>query len=222
MTVLDKIDGLELLKQHGVHVARSKYADSAEDAIAFSQRRIAADERLVPVVLRGGSFTSAPVEDEAAIRAAYAQAQSQAQAQNGGVAHHVIVQNAVSAGTEISILGLFDPKLGSKVIVVRAFDHEVRRMVPIGEMGAEALVSAFRSNPRHAKTRKMIEHLLLRLSDLYTEEDVEEFELDPVRLHEDAYTVLDATLRAKRTIHVPKRLGDHDRKVAEYRPSGTQ
>lgn len=53
---------------------------------------------------------------------------------------------------------------------------------------------------------------------------MESFVLDPVRRHDNAYTILDATLRVARPLHFGKRLAHHahDRKGYDYHPLGRQ
>jgi hypothetical protein len=87
------------------------------------------------------------------------------------------------------------------------------------------LASNYESYGHHGSresTRRMLEHLLLRVSDFFEETGVDEFRLD-VRLHENEYTVLDATMTSARTLHVKPRLGKHahdDRIGEEYRARG--
>jgi hypothetical protein len=45
--IVDTMEAFKALEHFGIHVARSKYVDSAEDAIAFAERRSARDPRLV-------------------------------------------------------------------------------------------------------------------------------------------------------------------------------
>jgi len=203
MIAIDIVDALELLKQHGIRVARSKFVDCAEDAIAFAQRRSNGDPRLVPIVLRPAAVPApaeTPLRGDAAIREAYDRAHAAA---NGG---HVLAQAVAEPGSAIVIAGRIDPDNG-KTIALHGATHGVERMVPLDEAGATILATNFQAHHHHGgdeKTRRMLEHLLLRVSAFYEDSGVTEFRLG-VRLHDNAYTVVDATMTAAKALHVRAR-----------------
>jgi len=230
--ILDKIDGFTALTRSGMHVARTRYVDSAEDAIAFAARRDARDERAVPILLRAigrgddgrtaGLLVEKPLTDHKAIRRVYRELMPQV----GSAGDRILAEASTEHGTDIAIEGRTDASLG-KVVVLRNHAHSVERMVPLDPDGAETLVAGFQGyhhQPPSEKMRRMLEHLLMRVSAFFEETGVESFVLDPVRLHENSYTILDATLRSHRPLHISKRLAPnaHDRKGYDYRPSGRQ
>lgn len=230
-TVVDKIEGFAALSQAGMHVVRARYVGSAEDAIAFAARRDATDDRAVPIVLRAlasGAKHSAeglvegPLAGHDPIRAAYRRLA--AREPEGA---RILAEVAVGPGTDVAIEGRDDAALGKVVMLHDGGAHGMERMIPFGEDGARMLVDRFQANhhrPHGERTRKMLEHLLVRVSAFYAESGVESFALDPVRLHENSYTILDATLHASGPVAFGKRLAHdaHDRKGYEYHPAGRQ
>jgi hypothetical protein len=229
--ILDKVDGFDALAHYGIHVARSEYVDSPEGAIAFAARRTATDARMVPIVLwtvEAGvgapgrrSAVSGSLEGVQAIRQAYAALAANLDLEQA----RVLAQEAVDAGTDIAIRGHVDR--GHKVVVLGTVQHGAEHPIPLDGAAAETLVLNFRPYHHHGaseKNRRMLEHLLLRVSEFFANDDVERFELDPVRVHENTYAVLDASITARRPLHIAERLSHHARDAKEYgfRPSGTQ
>lgn len=102
----------------------------------------------------------------------------------------------------------------------------MRRMAPLGEAGAEVL-AAHVQGERHRGTgeqsRRMLEHLLLRCSEMFEETGIQTFHLD-VRLHDNSYAVVAAAMTGPGKLHLAKRLAPHahDRKGTAYRPAGRQ
>jgi hypothetical protein len=220
---IDKIEGFAALEHYGIRVARSKYVDSAEDAVAFAERRNAPDPRFVPIVLHQPA--SAPAErPEAAletvdgIRRAYEHLRRHS-------GNPILAQEYVAPGTDIAISGKTGDG-GIRTIEVRSAAHAVQRMCPLGPDGAEALASNYEGYGHHGKresARRMLEHLALKVSEFFEHSGVHEFRLD-VRLHENAYTVFDASMTSLAPLHVKKRLDAraHDRKGDEYHSAGRQ
>jgi hypothetical protein len=138
---------------------------------------------------------------------------------------HVATGNADHSGTEISISGDSDLDAG-RTIAIRGGTSSFRRMVPLGEAGAAILADHLNGNHHPANSengRRMLEHVLLRASNMFVESGIDTFHLD-VRLHDNSYTVVHASMTAKKPPHLKKRLSPHahDRKGTAYRPSGRQ
>jgi hypothetical protein len=225
--ILDTIEAFEALKRYGIHTARSKFVDSAEDAIVFAERRTAADPRFLPIVLRNvvpeipaqakpAPSTSA-LSGEDAVRRAYAFL--------AGDGLKVLAQTSTAPGTDLTIVGGIPPDRG-KTIALHTPTHSVERMVPLDSAGAEILASNFLDHHHHGSSeqvRRMLEHLLLRLSTFFEDSGVDQFQL-VVRLHENTYTVLDAAMRAPKALHLKTRLDAraHDRWGDDYHPAGRQ
>ena len=133
-------------------------------------------------------------------------------------------EHPVAPGTDIAIDGWIDDA-GRRVVRARSAAHAVERLVPLGDESCEELVDGLRAHQHHtrnAAARQMLKHLFLHVSDLFERERVEQFSLDPVRLHENEYTVVDAAFFASTAIHVTERRGRHARDRKTFHPSGTQ
>jgi hypothetical protein len=230
LMTIDYIEALGLLEHAGIRVARAKYVDSAQDAVAFATRGEARNSRVLPVVLRGVPNDGAtaqrrPSADEVlhsstTIQAAY---QSIAAA---GFAGRVLAQEYVGAGTDIALAYRTDDA-GQKYLELRSGEHGTEQLLPIDESGARMLVEhmlAHDHRGRSEKSRRMLEHLILRVCGLLDEFPIDTLELDPVRLHDNSYTVLGAAITAPSRLRVEKRLASdaRDRKAFGYRPSGRQ
>jgi len=216
---VDKMDAYAALKHYDIRIARSKYVDSAEDAVAFAERRNAPDPRFVPIVLRvGDGLEQSALKSVDAVREAYDAIRRRS-------AEPILAQVVTDPGTDIVIFGKTDDSLG-KTIGVHSATHSVQRAAPLGTDGAKALANEYEGYGHHGSresARRMLEHLLVRVSDLFEETEVREFRLD-VRLHENEYTVLDASMTSLKPLHIKHRLDKraHDRKGDEYRPAGRQ
>ena len=197
MISLDTVTAFELLHESGLRVARSRYVDSAEDAISFAERRNAADPRFSPIVLRVAWAASVDwegprrLESEAAVRKEYgvvAKAGSRVLAQS------------LPSGTDVTIVG-----------------QRVRGLCEI-TMKPPNVHHAVREGTRH-----MFVHIVERLHKMFLDHDLASFEI-LVRLHENEYTIVDAAIAASRMPLLKPRLGQHarDRKEYDFRPSGEQ
>jgi len=133
-------------------------------------------------------------------------------------------EHAIAAGTDIAIDGWID-ETGRRIVRARSAAHASVRFVPFGEAGAAELAEGLRAHHHQIETaagRRMLEHLFLRISDLFEESGIDAFSLDPVRLHENSYTVVDATFSAPAPLYLKERLGRHARDHKTFRASGQQ
>jgi len=130
----------------------------------------------------------------------------------------------VPPGTEIAIDGFINPD-GRRVIRARSSAHAAERIVPLGDAAARALVDGLRSRGHHVPdgaARRMLEHLFMRVSAMFSDAELAAFLLDPVRLHESGYVVIAATVSAPAAINVPPRLDRHARDHKTFRATGQQ
>ncbi len=226
--IVDVVESLELLKKYEVHVARNRYVDSAQDAIAFAERRNAPDPRFIPIVLRvavPGHIADASrfekmLATQDAVRKEYDALAGAAKV----AGERVLAQTLPESGTDMAISGEMEE--GQKFIAVGSAPGRVRRLVPLGVEDAEALadgVRAFHHRLPGEQSRRMLVHVLARISKLFDETEVSEFRLT-LRAHENGYTVIDAAMSAARPLQFKERLDPraHDRKGDEYHPSGHQ
>jgi hypothetical protein len=226
---IDAIEAFEALTHYGIRVARSKFVDCAEDAIAFAERRTARDPRFMPIVLRSMlSGAQSGVESagaKSALRTEDAIRQAYEALVQGGAGRRILAQAVADPGTDITIAGLTKEASG-KILALHSATHSVERMIPLDSAGAEALASNFQGHHHHGsseKARRMLEHLLIRTAAFFEHSCVSEFRL-VVRMHENSYTVLDASMIAPRPLHLKERLDPraHDRKGDDFRPTGVQ
>ncbi|MHB8703028.1 MAG: hypothetical protein ACYC8W_02595 [Candidatus Tyrphobacter sp.] len=227
-TIVDVVSALELLKKYEVHVARSRYVDSAEDAIAFSERRNAPDPRFVPIVLRvavpgrlgEASQFETILTTEQDVRTQYDALAGAARASGG----RLLAQALPERGTDIAIVGETDE--GQKLVAIGSGPDRMRKSVPLGAADAQVLADRVRAHHHRVPTeqsRRMLVHVFARISKLLDETAVSEFVVT-LRAHENGYTVIDAMMSALRPLHFKERLDPraHDRKGDDYHPSGRQ
>jgi hypothetical protein len=228
--ILDKMTAFKALEHYGIHVARTTYVDSAAGAIAFAERRNASDPRFMPIVLRAVSADAIdrptltaerPLQTETAIRRAYDELVHEV----GTTDRRIVAQVATVHGTDIAIFGQTDEAHG-KTIALHSATHAVQQMIPIEASAAETLVSNFEGYHHHGSrehVRRMLEHLLCKVSSFFEQTPVTSFEL-AVRLHENSYTVLDVSMTSPKALRLKARLDSraHDRKGDEFHPSGRQ
>ena len=136
---------------------------------------------------------------------------------------HVARSKAKAAtvpGEDITIVGRTDES--AKKIALQSATHVVERLIPLESAGAETMALEFRGH-HHAGTseqaRRMLEHLLGRVSVLFEDSGVTAFRLG-VRLHGNSYTVLDVSMTAPKALHFRERLTPHahDRKGEGFHP----
>jgi hypothetical protein len=130
-------------------------------------------------------------------------------------------QSIALHGEDIAIVGRTDDASGRR-IWLRSATHSVVRMVPLDAVGAEVLASNFRGHDHRGPSeqeRRMLEHLLLRVSTFFEQSGVTEFQLD-IRLHDNAYTLIGASMSAPKPVHFKARLDPHahDRKGEGFHP----
>jgi hypothetical protein len=204
--------------------------DSPEDAIAFAERRNAKDPRFMPIVLRRMisavpavnshvAAAASALHTEAEIRHAYAELAG------AGTTEKILAQTVTDPGTNITIVGRTEEANG-KVMALDGVAHSVECMVPLGSAGAEVLARNSHGLAHHGsseKAQRMLEHLLMRASELFEETPMTAFRLT-VRLHENSYSVIDASMTSPKALHLKDRLDRHaqDRRGEGYHASGRQ
>ena len=213
---------LEALAHYDVRVARTALVDSAEGAIAFAQRREAADHRLVPIVLFDATHPLSKaqwtaLEDEGTIRETFDRLRS-------GGAQQIVAQIAEPLGETLTIRGERRESAG-RIISLASATHVVERTIPLGELGAQEMASNYEGYGHHGhreSQRRMIAHLLERASRFFEESELTAMRI-VVRLHENDYTTIDASCTPPPK-HLHERLAHraHDRKGDDYHPAGKQ
>jgi len=99
-------------------------------------------------------------------------------------------------------------------------------MVPLGPESTEVIVNHYLGDGHRGARehiRRLLNHLLKRVSVLFEEQPISDLSIG-VCLHENSYTVTDASFVTPHALHIPKKLDAHahDRRSEEYRPAGRQ
>lgn len=225
MIDVDIVTALEFLRMHGIDTARTKCVDSAEDAIAFAERRDAPDPRFMPTVLRIGS----PLSPDAvlpqastsidAVRARYEHLAPAASA----ASLCVLAQEIPSKGTDLRISGGLEN--GRRAMWIGEGANRAVRFMPLDDSGADALAEHARrfGHRERPHVERMLAHVVRKIASFFEENDIDAFRF-ALREHENAYVVYDAAMKVSKALHFKKRLGAHahDRKAMEFHPSGPQ
>jgi hypothetical protein len=230
--LLDKIETLRAVERHGIRVVRAKYVDSAEEAIAFAARREMDDGQSLPIVLtiavhQASTLPSRiratiPLRDPEMIRSAYQFFAAEAEV----FGDRVIAQDFIPPGTNLTIAGRKDDE-GRKLLALRCGEHGLERLVPIESAAAESLAANVLAHDHRGPSvhwRRMLEHLVGRASRLFESPNIDSLVLEPIRLHENTYTVLDAEIGSTSRLRIRTRLARHahDRRSESYHPAGLQ
>jgi hypothetical protein len=201
MMIIDTMEALEFLRQHGIRVAQTRYVDSGEDAIFF------AGNRPIALCVAAGNAKT-PLHTTDAIKEAYAHLSREA----SGIGH-VLAQQYIESGTDIAIEAYNDDAIG-RIVELQCGKHRAYRLHPLTKDLAESMLTEFRSKRNIAGTEKsahMLEHLLLKVSEIYEDQTIIRLSLDPVRLHGNTYDVLEAKITTKSGLTIHPRLAPHAR-----------
>jgi len=190
---LDPIDALTALARAGARTARSRYVDSAEDAVAFAERRNADDPRIVPIVLCNTmTAQTEPLTSEHAIERAYRRLRD---------AGPVIAQVALPPGPDVFIVGDIDAA-GNRAVHLkdRAYGH--------------------REPP---KTERMLEHLVNRVSKVFGDTRLQRLRVTArLHDNAYTVTQVAGTASVPLYLEPRLGKRGHDRKGDEYHASGRQ
>jgi len=207
--IVDTLTVLDLLRERGVRVARSRYVTSAKQAVAFAARGPIA-LRLVPALYASGS--SIAINDlttSQMVRRAFERLASQAERFAGG---QILAQRMVDPGTDIAIRCRADAALG-RIVEVRNGVHRVQGAAPLDARAAQAVLTEFFERAHVAldpAAIRTLTRLMVQVCAIFVNTASSRLTLDPVRLHDDKYDVIGATLEMRRAA------GSH-RHPARYR-----
>jgi hypothetical protein len=194
--IVDTLTVLDLLRERGVRVARSRYVTTAKQAVAFAARGPIA-LRLVPEFHGAGSSVSINDLTTSQMRHAYDRLAARAQKFAGG---RILAQRMVDPGTDIAIRCRADAAQG-RIVEVRNGVHRVVGVAPLDVRQAQAVLTEFFEqahvafDPAAVRTLAL---LMVRVCAIFVNTASSRLTLDPVRLHKDNYDVIDATLEMRR------------------------
>ncbi len=191
-----------LLKQYNIRNVESKYVQSAKEAVSFSNGE--------PIVLKVLSqkalhksknrLVELNVSGAKEIANSYNQLSRRAKLFRP---YKILAQKMVKNGIEIIIGGSIDPQFGKMILLglggiyVESFKDFALRICPITEYDAESMLNQLKSKPIIAPNEKsadQIKSLLLKVSQMFIENEITELDLNPVILHDDTYDAVDLRL----------------------------
>ena len=119
----------------------------------------------------------------------------------------------MEAGTDVVIDARDDAVLG-RIVEIRGGGHVAHGYHPLGEDHAEAMLAEFHAKhgiaSSDARTR-MLAHDLMRVSKKFENDAIVRITLDPVRVHDNSYHVLDVHILVKRPLHLNRRIAPRSR-----------
>ncbi|HEY5341535.1 MAG TPA: hypothetical protein VIK27_10950 [Candidatus Aquilonibacter sp.] len=131
-----------------------------------------------------------------------------------------IAHGPIDDGTDVNFTA---DREGDQAIVGLEGGEQPRRVLPLGEDGAQALADGVRAHHHHPEPRAkhMLEHLFLRLSEFFEAGDLVTMRV-LIRLHENGYTIMEAAAQGPHALHLPREAPPKVRKGTTngYRPVG--
>ncbi|MGD0472714.1 MAG: acetate--CoA ligase family protein [Candidatus Velthaea sp.] len=195
--IVDTLTVLDLLRERGIRVARSRYVTSAKQAVAFAARGPIALRLVPPAYGADVSLALTDLTSAQMVRRAYERIAAQAQKLAGG---QILAQRMVECGTDIGIRCRADAALG-RIVEVRSGAHRVVGAAPVDLHQAQAVLANVFDKAQVALEPAALRALALvmvRVCAIFVNTASARLTLDPVRLHRDSYAVIDAKLEMPR------------------------
>jgi succinyl-CoA synthetase beta subunit len=202
---MDYVQAQKLVNSYGIRSVGSRYVTSEDDAVAF-----ASDDAIVLKVISDKQLHKAShglialnLDSEDKIRASYRALEKKAQQL---LPYKILAQKMVRGGIEMIIGGNTDPQFGKILLVglggiyVETFRDFALRLCPVGKKDAQSMLHQLRSCKMLApdgKSEEMIVSLLEKASKLFTENGMDELDLNPIILHDGTYDAVDLRLLSK-------------------------
>ncbi|MGC8649024.1 MAG: acetate--CoA ligase family protein [Candidatus Micrarchaeia archaeon] len=188
-----------LLNSYGFKLIESKFTTSADEAISFADGR---EIILKAITLKathksknGLIFPNLTNEEE--IKRAYNLLVKRAQKFKP---FQILVQPMIKNGIEIIIGGNTDKQFGKMVVVglggiyVEVFKDFSARICPISGYDAQMMINELKSkniiasNPHY---ENLVKEIIVKASKMFMENNIQEFDLNPVILHDNTYDIVD-------------------------------
>lgn len=199
MTLSDYFEGEKLLKKYGISSIKSHYVNSAEEAIANADGK--------PIVMKiisdkalhksKSGLVALDLKTDKEIRSAFNSLTAKAAKLKP---YKVIVQEMSKSGIEVIIGGKTDPQFGKVILLglggiyVEAFKDFAIRVCPISSSDAGSMIDSLKSEnviTYGSENRKMLEKLLVSVSEMLVNTELKELDLNPVILRKADYDVVD-------------------------------
>ena len=198
--MMDYIEAANLLKKYDIRVVDSKYIESEDDAVSFSNgdtivMKVLSDKALHKTK---SGVIKLDLSKEDDIRTAY---KDLVEKSADLKPYKILAQKMIKGGIEIIIGGNTDPSFGKVLLLgfggiyVETFKDVSMRVCPINEFDAGNMISELKSKKIIApdeKSENMIKDLLMKVSKLLVENDnISELDLNPLILHDGTYDAVD-------------------------------
>jgi succinyl-CoA synthetase beta subunit len=189
----------KLLEKYKIKSIESKYVKSAREAISFSKGN--------PIVLKAISQKALHKSKSKLVELNLGTGKEIENAYKGlekraaqYKPYKIIAQKMVKNGLEIIIGGKTDDQFGKMVLLglggiyVETFKDFALRLCPISDSDAQSMILQMKSRSIIAPdpaAEKRIRELLLKVSKMFTENEMAELDLNPIMLHDNTYDAVD-------------------------------
>jgi len=199
MELLDYTKAHALLTKYAIRSVESKYVTSAKDAVAFSRGK--------PIVMKvisqkalhksKNKLVALNLISPKEIESNYNELKKRAQQFRP---YKILAQQMVKNGLEIIIGGKIDQQFGKMILIglggiyVETFKDFALRVCPITRHDAESMLQQLKSRSiiaPNAQAASNIMDLILKVSKMYEENNIQELDLNPVILHDNTYDAVD-------------------------------
>ncbi len=188
-----------LLTRYKIRSVESRYVESAKEAVAFSGKK--------PIVLKvisqnalhksKNKLVALDLSDPKDITSNYNELKKRAERFRP---YKILAQRMVKGGLEIIVGGKTDEQFGKMILIglggiyVETFKDFALRLCPITKHDAESMLQQLKSKPILAPNREAesrITELLLKVSEMFVNNEMNELDLNPVILHDNTYDAVD-------------------------------
>lgn len=188
-----------LVRRYGIRSVDSSYVRSADEAVKFS-----GGEPIVLKVISAKALHKSrsglirlDLSSESDVSSAYNELEKIAQRLRP---YKILAQKMVKGGIEIIIGGNTDAQFGKMVLLglggiyVETFKDFALRVCPITDYDAQSMLNQMRSKAIIApdsESESRIKALLMSAAKMFAENDITEFDLNPLILHDGTYDAVD-------------------------------
>lgn len=199
MELMDYAKAHALLTRYKIRSVESRYVESAKEAVAFSGKK--------PIVLKvisqnalhksKNKLVALDLSDPKDITSNYNELKKRAERFRP---YKILAQRMVKGGLEIIVGGKTDEQFGKMILIglggiyVETFKDFALRLCPITKHDAESMLQQLKSKPILAPNREAesrITELLLKVSEMFVNNEMNELDLNPVILHDNTYDAVD-------------------------------
>ena len=197
--LLDYMQAHRLLDKYKIRSAKSAYVKNSEEAIKFARGK--------PLVLKvisnkaihksRNGLIALNLNTEGGIKSAYDLLAKRAKKFRP---YKVLAQHMVKNGLEVIIGGSVDQQFGKLILLglggiyVETFKDFAMRVCPISGYDATSMLHQLKSSKiiaPDAHMEKMIEELLHKASKMFSENSMQELDLNPIIIYDNQYAAVD-------------------------------